>query len=820
VKNESAPPALYLLFFTSGALGLVYEVLWMRRFTVLFGATSLAATATLSAFFLGTAIGSLVLGSRSRTWSHPLRAFGLLEIGVGLSALLVRPILHLYAAAYPHFYQALAPWPAAFAVVKLVLAILAVGLPTFFMGGTLPALGEAVARSGRSLGIPVGGLYATNVLGAAIGALAAPFALLPTLGGYRAYGAAVAGSVILGLSAWVLGARSSRPTADEPSPPPRETTNASSPRLVLVLAAWSGLSTLGLQVLWTRMFSLVHENSVYSFAIVVVVFLAGLAGGAALARAGLRRGAEPRRLLGGAWAVAGVFILISPRLFSALTNGLEYLPDAGWLSSLARLLAVAGATIAPACIALGLALPLLLEIAGRGQERSAGPLIGRLLAANTAGAIAGPLLVTFVVAPALGLWNSVALLGLLTIGAGAGAGLRRRERWVAAVATAAVLLLLSPARLPPARVSAADDERLVSVREGSYGTTAVVEDLHDRWITVNNSYVLGGAAGADEERWQGHLPLLLHPKARSVAFIGLGTGITASAVRLHAAVEHVVALELVPEVVAAARADFAGPNLRLLEDPRLTMVTDDGRNYLAGAPPPFDVIVGDLLVPWRPAEAALYTREHFVSVRQALAPGGAFCQWLPLYQLTEEQLAIIARTFLDVFPQATVWRGNFLPGEPTLALVGQRDAQPLEAAGIDARAQALAALPDARNPFLKHPAGLWLHLVGPLRVDGAWPGPGERNLDDEPRVELLSARHRAPLVGARMEDLLARLAPNAFDGTPLAALPSTHRAWRDTGMALGRASLASRTEEGQRQVVAILRTLPVELRRALGVDAT
>ena len=168
-----------------------------------------------------------------------------------------------------------------------------------------------------------------------------------------------------------------------------------------------------------------------------------------------------------------------------------------------------------------------------------------------------------------------------------------------------------------------------------------------------------------------------------------------------------------PEVAIAARQDFADVNDRVLEDPRVTVVIDDGRNYLASAPQAFDVIVGDLLVPWRPAEAPLYTQEHFESVRRALTEEGVFCQWLPLYQLSPEQLAIILRTFVDVFPDTTLWRGNFLPDEATLALVGHRGSRPLMPAAIDARLQALAASTDA-NPFLAHPAGMWLLLGGPV----------------------------------------------------------------------------------------------------------
>jgi spermidine synthase len=809
LPSPAGRAALPFLFFGSGAVGLVYEVLWMRRFTVLFGGTALATTATLSGFFLGLALGSAAFGERAKRWRQPLRAFGLLEIGVGVGALMLEPILDLYGRAYPALQAALSPYPFAFAVAKLALAMVAVGIPTFCMGGTLPALSEAVAPAGSSVGIPVGGLYAINLLGATLGTLAVPFLLLPRLGVEGSYLCAVAASLGIGLTAWIAGATSDRAMV-EPSPPAREATGLGP---VLGLSAFSGACTLGLQVLWTRMFSLVHENSLYSFAVVVFVFLSGLAGGAALARGALRRGLDPRRFLGIAWLVAGVLMLVSPRFFHRLTDGFAYLPGH---SSAGRLLTMAAIVMLPATVALGTALPLLMELAGRQRRGSAGPVMGRLLAANTVGAILGPLLATFLLGPRLGLWWSVVALGLVTAAAAAQVGLARGQKALAGGGLLAALMLIRPADLPPVRVRAADGERLLSIREGSYGTTAVIADAHDRWITVNNSYVLGGTAAAGEERWQAHLPLLLHPAPRRVAFLGLGTGITAGAA-LHHPVETVVALEIVPEVVGAAREDFADVNGRLLDDPRVAVVTDDGRHYLASPPHPFDVIVGDLLVPWRPAEAPLYSREHFESVRRALAEGGLFCQWLPLYQLSGEQLAIIARTFLDVFPHATLWRGNFLPEEPTVALVGHLGSRPLDPAAIDERIRTLAARSDSGFPFLAHPAGVWLLLAGPLKPEVPGLSAGHRNSDSRPWVELLS-RDQASSAPDSWLPLLNRIAEEPLEGTSLERLALDHRAWRAAGTDLSRASFA-RSAEGKDTVLAILRTLPPELRRALGADS-
>jgi spermidine synthase len=794
----------------------------MRWFTTLFGATTLATTATLSGFFLGLAAGSRTFGERSKRWRRPVQAFGLLEAGVGLGALLVPVVLDLYRQAYPVLYPRLSPFPAGFALVKLLLAVAAVGIPSFCMGGTLPALVEAIAPSGRRLGIPVGGLYAINLLGAAVGTLAVPFVLLPRLGLDTSYACAVAGSLGVGLTAYLIGsATPRRPSLENLSPGHRDASHTPSVAgVVLVLSGVSGLCALALQVLWTRMFALVHENSLYSFAVVVFVFLLGLSGGAAIARSSLGRGHVPRRLLSRAWCVAGLLVVVSPLLFHGLSDGFTYVSAEGWISTLGRLLLMALATMLPASLGLGMALPLVMEMASPSGRESAGPLIGRVLAVNTLGAIVGPLLATFLLGPLLGLWWSLVALGSFLVVAAACTGLTRAEAAAGGSALVAAVLLLEPAGLPPVRIQAATGQRLISVREGTHGTTAVIADDRDRWITVNNSYILGGTAAADEERWQAHLPLLLHPSPRRVAFLGTGTGITAGAALLHP-VDHIVALEIVPEVAIAARQDFADVNSRVMDDPRTRLVIDDGRNYLASSPEVFDVIVGDLLVPWRPAEAPLYTREHFESVRGALTAEGVFCQWLPLYQLSPEQLAIILRTFLDVFPGASLWRGNFIPDEPTLALVGHRGSRPLEPEVIDARIRALAA-PFDSDSFLAHPAGMWLFLVGPLRADMPWFSGAHRNRDGEPWIELLSPRSHArrddglPASDAVLA-FLDEVAREPLEGTPLRGLDDPHRGWRAAGAALSRAS-RTRETEGKERVLAILRTLPSELQRSLGVD--
>ena len=318
----------------------------------------------------------------------------------------------------------------------------------------------------------------------------------------------------------------------------------------------------------------------------------------------------------------------------------------------------------------------------------------------------------------------------------------------------------------------------------------MLEDHDDRWIAVNNAYVLGGTASAVEERWQAHLPMLLHPDPRRVAFLGLGTGISAGGALDHPFAE-LLALEIVPEVVQAAREDFAPWNHGVIDDPRVRVAVGDGRLAL-----------------------------HFATVRDALAPGGLFCQWLPVYQLSEAQLAIAARTFVDVFPRSTLWRGNFLPDLATLALVGHAGERPLLATRVDTRVEALTPRLGAAEPLLQHPAGLWLHLVGPLGQGASWLSEARLNTDAHPWLELggpraLDARGhfaRGPLAEIYGDPHRARL-----ESSPLAGLDATHRDWWAMGLALTRATAAP-ADSAPDRVLEVLRELPPDLRVALGVD--
>jgi spermidine synthase len=676
----TAIAGLYLL---SGAGALLFEVCWMRALGLLFGVTSQAAAATLAAFFLGLAAGSAFWSRAAARTPHPLRLYGGLELAAALTASLYFFLPDAYRLIYPWLFER---WQADFAwllAAKFVLALAALFPAAFFMGGTLPALSRVAAGRGISA------LYAANTLGAALGALAAGFWLPGWLGYGGSYAVAMALSATAGGLALALSAKQA-PLPNLPEEPPliplslRERAwvrgdKKSWPYLTATpqaLALWSGLATLALQVLWTRMFAQVLQNSVYTFAAVLVVFLAGLAGGALLAH-GLARLRRP--LAGDLFLLlcaAGFTVAATPSWFVQASDGLQYL-GAGldWPAYVLAVLGLVAQVLAPALLCMGALFPRLLD--GLRQDSETAQAIGRLSAANTLGAIAGALLGGFVLLAWLGLWAGIQAIALLYLLAAL--LLAWRQGWRMRVWQTAALSLLvyagfGVADLPPLHL--ATDERLLWLREDAAATVAVVEKNNgQRRIKVNNNYTLGGTGSRRHEALQGYLPVRLHPQPEQVFFLGLGTGISAGGA-LPAGAGQITVAELLPGAVAAAQGYFAAYQHGLWQTPAVHIVPDDGRNLLAASRTAYDVIVADLFIPWEAGAGNLYSLEHFQAVRAHLRDGGLFMQWLPAYQLTPESFAAIVHTLQRVFPETSLWRDDFAADRPVLGLLASAKPQP------------------------------------------------------------------------------------------------------------------------------------------------
>lgn len=751
---------IYILVFLSGFTGLLYQVLWMQQLGLLFGNTSHTAGATLAAFFAGLAVGSWVWGRRAQYMKNPLRVYAWLEVGIAVTALLYFGILSIFYKIYPVLYQGVDS-DVILLLVKFALGLLLVFPPAFFMGGTIPVMGQHVIRNPAGFGKTSALLYAINTAGAALGAFLAGFYLPLWIGFNLTCAVAIAVTSSIAVTAF----RVSRNTSMDLTPQADavnivEAKERTKGRwVILTLGFLSGFGVLALEVLWMRMFAQVLENSVYTYSAILVVVLICLASGSFLSSILARFSVRPNLVLAVLAALGGLSVSVTPFIFMHLTDSLQIIVSMeSWSSYIILIFKTAFLTIALPALLLGTIFPFLMKAEER-YSKSAGRSLGMLASVNTVGAILGSVICGFVFLGTLGMWRTMQVFSVLYLVVALLIPVGRGYTGITLKATCCFLLLiqfggLDPTDLPLNSVDKLrGPEQILEIWEGSDCTVAVARNNQGLSIKINSHYGLGSTGAFMQEKIQADLPLMIYPETSSIFFLGMGTGITAGSAldARFSNITSIVTCELVPEVITAAKKyftnvdgyDFTGG---LFPDPRSTVLAEDGRHYIMASGRTFDMVNSDLFVPYRSGAGSLYSREHFESVKISLAPDGVFVQWLPLYQLTENEVYIIVRTMLEVFEQVSLWRSNFQPGEEVVALVGHKGGLPLPAAGNDSTEDKLLAvqgkgyrdLTELALPF--DPATILLFYCGNVSASRDLFDGYPVNTDDRPMIEYMAPR--------------------------------------------------------------------------------
>jgi spermidine synthase len=680
---------IILLFFVSGAAGLVYEVVWMQMLAVTLGGTAPAVAAVLAAFMGGLALGSALGGRLVDRFRRPLFWYAGLELFVGLYALafplIYRAVDGLYFAAYD---------PAASGVLHLLrfgVACLILLAPTAAMGATTPAVVAALREAGGGTSRSFSGAYAANAVGAAMGVLVGGFWLLWTAGASLTLKITAGANLAVALAAFLLArrlpARADEANAEDDAAPAPPSWRAWAAAFV------SGGAALAAQVFWTRTLANILGSATYAFAAMLAVILLAIAAGAAL-----HRRVGPR--VGGAGWFYGAGCLAAGTSLALSILALRYAPylfiraygaaGGGFGVALALVFAVACAVLFLPSFFLGIILPITVAAARR---RAAGSRVGYLYAANTAGAIVGSLAGTFALLTLLGPVGGLRAIAIVAAAAAFILGLsRKRAAWFGAVAAAVVVAALvvpGPDRHTLALGAGISPEyyldeygrpdfgdvaaeELLFYEESVDSSVAVVAYGPVRSLKINGKTV--ASSNYDDvrvERELGRLPLAARPGAKDVLVIGLGTGITLGGVAEDRSLDSVVCVEINPSVPAASRY-FDAWSRAPLDDLRVELVREDGRSFVLGTKRRFDVITSDPIHPWTKGSSSLFTVEHFRNCARILRPGGVMAQWLPLYQLSQDDYRTAIKSFAAAFPRVelyytgrdTVLLGYLSPGEP------------------------------------------------------------------------------------------------------------------------------------------------------------
>jgi len=683
-------PVLLCLFVGSGCSALIYEIVWFQLLELVIGSSAVSLGVLLGTFMGGMCLGSLVLPRLISPRRHPLRVYALLELGIGAMGVLVLFGMPWIAGIY------VAGFTGGFTGILLRGAVCAVCLlpPTVLMGATLPAMARWVERSRRGISW-LGFFYAGNTAGAVAGCLLAGFYLL------RVHSLATATFWAAGIDAAVgaIGLALARRRINEA--PVDDRTRAPALRglrLVHVAIALSGLSALGAEVVWTRLLSLLLGGTVYTFSIILAVFLAGLGIGSGAGAFLSGRIGRPRIALGWCQMLLGAGIAWTAY---SITRSLPYWPinpslsSSPWFTFQMDMVRCLWAVLPPAFL-WGASFPLALAAAiPCGQD--SGKVTGEVYAANTLGAIVGAIGFSMVVIPWLGTQEAQrVLIGLSALSAvlmlatgenGTSGPSRRRlgSRLASAVlilasVMAAGLLARSVAPIPPGVIgygrffpTYTSLPSFLYVGEGMHASVAVSE-MYDG---VRNFHVSGKVEASTEgqdmrlQRMLGNIPALLHPKPRSVLVVGLGAGVTAGSFVPHPEIERIVICEIEPLIPRVVAQYFIEENYDVLNDPRVALIEDDARHYLLTSRESFDIITSDPIHPWVKGAAALYTKEYFDLVKAHLNAGGLVTQWVPLYESDSNVVKSEMATFFEAFPDGTVWGNESDGGGYDTVLLGQ-----------------------------------------------------------------------------------------------------------------------------------------------------
>ncbi len=733
-KNQSHIAPVYILFLFSGATGLAYQVVWIRMLVRTFGATSFAISTVLAAYMAGLALGSYIFGRIIDRRGNPILLYGFLELGIGIFALLFPLILAAWHPLFRELYIGLGGRFYLLSLIRFTLAFSALLIPTTLMGGTLPILSRYVAENLSTLTQRVGLLYSINTFGAVAGTFATGFVLLPALGMKMTTFTAVAANVAIFLICLMLarshvrGATVTGGTKEEEAGPGKRT---SSETIVLVAFLFTGLAALSAEVIWSRVLTLVVGTTVYAFTIMLTTFLLGLALGSATFSRIAQKVSRPRTLFAVLVLLIGFVVFATIVAFGKLP--IAYMQiyesmDPTWtnLMSLQFLLCV-GLMIVPTFL-MGGTFPLVARIYAIDLSRI-GARIGTAYAFNTVGSILGSFIGSFVLLQLLGVEKGMVTVAVIYLAVGVVLFLTVTERMKrgtrlagagVVVLAAALMLIFSPGwdhKLMTSGVYTYADiyknveglrerlkhRELLFYDEGPGATISVERVQNLLSLKIDGKNDASNAEDMITQELISHLPLLLHEDPDTILIIGLGSGVSVSSAAVHD-VERIDCIELLDNVVVAARI-FDEYTRDVLNDPRVHMTIGDGRNHVRLTDKTYDVIISQPTNPWISGVGDLFTVEYFEEARAHLKPGGFMTAWLALYHMGDEEVRSTLKSFVEVFPNATLWFSN----EGDIILVAslspmkidrhftERMALPrvredLERVGIDGPADILSAL--------------------------------------------------------------------------------------------------------------------------------
>jgi spermidine synthase len=769
-------PLLVLLFAASGCSGLIYETVWYQHLQLAIGATAVSLGFLLATFMGGLCLGSLWLPRLPLAGRHPLRIYGAIELGIAASAILV----HFCLPLVTRVYIAGAAHGVPGQLLRGMVCAVCLLPPTTLMGASLPAIVRWI-RSSRENVSWWGVLYGGNTAGAVFGCLLSGFWLL------RVYNMATATFVaaFLNLVVAAVSFRMAAVTAPGAVDPQHRTRPIDWP--VYAAIAVSGATALGAEVLWTRLLGMLLGLTVYAFAIILAVFLTGLAIGSGIGSVALRA-VSPRAALG--WCQ----ILLAPAIaWTAwiISSSLPYWPINPllminpWHIFQLDIVRCAWAILPPTLL-WGASFPLAAAaVAAPGEDP--GRVMGGIYAANTLGAIAGALGVSLILIPAAGTLATGRILLLTAVAGGLAVLLpilRSASKTAAALLTASVAIAVWLASaMPPIPGGMIAYGRRMAINAGQYQVLYTVEGRNSsvaitKWGDSTEIDVNGHVEATTQpydmklQRMVGHLPAMLHPNPKSVLGIGFGAGVSAGTFTRYPMIESITICEIEPVIPPTSTRFFGRQNYEVYRNPRTHVIFDDARHYLMTTTSKFDIIASDPLDVFAKGTASLYSLEYFEAVKRHLNPGGIFTLYVPLYESDEVTVRSELATFFEAFPNATIWANTVNGHGYDMVFMGHIDEPKIDVDQVQQRLDSpvySSAAESLREIGVVSAVDLFSTYAGRKFDLGRWSAGAPINTDGDLRLQYLAGWG----INSSIEDLLygqilqhRRLPADIFAGSP------------------------------------------------------
>jgi len=696
---DRALPAMLALFVGSGAAALIYEVVWFQMLQLSLGSSAVSMGVLLGVFMGGMGLGSWMFPKKVDKKHHPLKVYAFLELGIGVCGLLVLLIVPLLGSVY----TAIAGTGQFSVFLRGLVAAIVLLPPTLMMGATLPAIARYVETTPKGVSW-MGFFYGGNIAGAVIGTLLAGFYLLRVSDMVVTTLVAVALNVLVaGLGFWLSKSAPYEPAGVSVKDPVVEP----GARVVYLAIAFSGLTALASQVIWARALSLLIGATVYTFSLILAVFLVGLGIGSSLGSSMASSLKHPRVALG--WVQMLLCVALAYAAYMT-TGSMPYWPINPSISSdlvytFQLDLMRAAFVVLPGAILWGMSFPLALaSVAEKGQDPAR--LVGGVYAANTAGAIVGALVASLFAIAWIGSQNAQMVLigisavsGLMLLASHAdetGKGKSQMASMVVLVAitAGAGLLARTVPEMPGILVAYGryaatwvGQNEIIYTGEGMTASVAVSRTPNGVLNYHNAGKVQASSEPQDMrlQRMLGHMTTLIPENAKTVVVIGCGAGVTAGAVSIDPDLTQVTIAEIEPLVPRVVSTYFSEHNFDVIRNPKVRVHLDDARHFLLTTKEKFDAITSDPLDPWVKGAATLYTREFFEVVKSRLNPGGVVTLFVQLYESSDAAVKSEIATFLEAFPQGVVFANTINGQGYDLVLVGQLDPKPIDVDRVQAR---------------------------------------------------------------------------------------------------------------------------------------